>query len=313
MDLPPALMPPLTDNAWLVLALAEVTARPLEEVRRILASVQRAPQRVLATELRELGIRPYVYTPELEAYYQQTDTYLFGGVVWNRDRYKVRMRQWIGEYLARGSAGSRRVLTIGDGVGVDSLYLTQCGHRVACFEPSDRCRRFARKLFDHCGQRLQVVGSLQEIAAGSCDVVLCLDVLEHVPDPLGMVADFARCLCDGGLLVVHAPFYFVSPANPTHLDCNRRFSGDMRRLYGSQGFQLRDGRRNWDPLILEKTPPGGVARTPARASRIAELRLMGWLFAVGRYWCAPHNLAASLAVGRGDRKWLQGLDALPDS
>jgi SAM-dependent methyltransferase len=162
-------------------------------------------------------------------------------------------------------------------------------------------------LFDQCGQRLQAIADPREIAAGSYDVVLCLDVLEHVPDPPGMVADFVRYLRDGGLLVVHAPFYFVSPANPTHLDCNRRYSGDVRRLYGSQGLELRDGRPNWDPLILEKVPPGHVARTPARASRLARLRLMGWLFAVGRYWCTPHNVLAALAVSRGDSRWLEGL------
>jgi SAM-dependent methyltransferase len=301
-------MYPLTDNAWLVDALAEVTSRPREQTRRTLGQVQRDPQAALRKDLREWGIEPYVWTPRLREYYEQTDSYLFGSVVWNRNRYKTQLREWIGEYLAGSVPHACRVLIVGDGVGFDSLYLAQCGYRVSYFEIGEKCQRFSKMLFDTCGQVIQMIRDPQQIEAGDYDAVLCLDVLEHIPDPRAMVAGFVRCLRHGGLLIVHAPFYFVSRANPTHLACNRKYSGDLRQLYESQGFRLRDGRLGWDPLVLEKVPPDGVARVPARRGRLLAICFVGWLLAVGRYWCGPHNLIASLAVGSSDRRWLEGLE-----
>jgi 2-polyprenyl-3-methyl-5-hydroxy-6-metoxy-1,4-benzoquinol methylase len=44
-----------------------------------------------------------------------------------------------------------------------------------------------------------------EIAAGSLDLVLCLDVLEHMPDPWTMVRRLSRLLRPGGRLILSVP------------------------------------------------------------------------------------------------------------
>jgi len=227
------------------------------------------------------------------------------GVIWNRNPYKAMLREWIAAYIARHCSGRQRILTIGDGVGFGSLYLSQCGHEVTYSELSEKCLRFARQLFELTSEPVHVLDNLNGIEAGGYDIVLCLDVLEHVPEPSELVKQFARYLRPGGILIVHAPFYYVSRANSTHLDSNRRYSGDIRNLYGKRGFSLEDGRLFWEPLVLVK----GTSSTLKRPIWNMVLRTTGALFAVGRFWCTPHCFVAAQMVGKGDSHWLEGLSA----
>lgn len=49
------------------------------------------------------------------------------------------------------------------------------------------------------------IQSLGMLADASFDSVVCLEVLEHVPDPAHAVGEIARVLADGGVLVLSAP------------------------------------------------------------------------------------------------------------
>lgn len=49
------------------------------------------------------------------------------------------------------------------------------------------------------------------VRTSSVDTVLATELLEHVPDPGAVVAEFARILRPGGLVITTAPFFF-----PTH-------------------------------------------------------------------------------------------------
>jgi SAM-dependent methyltransferase len=207
------------------------------------------------------------------------------------------MRRWIAEFLRGKYPDGARVLCYGDGLGYDSLYLAQAGHDVTYFEVSDRCRQFASAIFQRAGTPVRSLDSPTALEQESFDAVVCLDVLEHVPDPSLLVGELARRIRGGGYLLVHAPFYYVAPPVATHLHSNRRYSGDLR-LYAAHDLFPVAGELFWNPLALRKT-----ARS-ARAAIPPAIRLGGCLLCVARFWHAPHVFVCERLMARADRREL---------
>ena len=282
----------LADDRQCIEIIAEILEKLPEQVRSDLQEEETDLGKFHREDFKRAGLTPHVWSDELESFYRDAPPSLTGYVVWNRRPEKQGMRDWIGDYLARESRASLKVLTIGDGAGFDSLYLAQRGHEVTYSELAKGCIAFARRIFELSGQPVDIVIDLDEIPRESYDVVLCLDVLEHVPNPPEFVAQLAGYLRPGGQLIVHAPFFFVTYHNPTHLRANRRYSGDLAQLYTRNGLYLVDGRFLWDPIALRKpAADGSVSRR--RRFWCWALRASGCLLAVARFWSFPHNFIAT--------------------
>jgi ubiquinone/menaquinone biosynthesis C-methylase UbiE len=56
--------------------------------------------------------------------------------------------------------------------------------------------------------KIDIVSDITEIPVPneSFDVILCSEVLEHVPDPVSVIKEFARILRPEGILIITAPF-----------------------------------------------------------------------------------------------------------
>jgi len=91
---------------------------------------------------------------------------------------------------------------VGCGGGILTETLARAGARAVGIDQSELTLQVARQ---HAGQgrlaidyRLQTVERMAEQEAGSYDVVTCLEMLEHVPDPAAVIAACARLLKPGG-------------------------------------------------------------------------------------------------------------------
>lgn len=50
----------------------------------------------------------------------------------------------------------------------------------------------------------------------SVDAIMCTEVLEHVPDPIGAIKEFGRLVKPGGYLLITAPFASITHFAPYH-------------------------------------------------------------------------------------------------
>jgi len=64
--------------------------------------------------------------------------------------------------------------------------------------------------------RLDIVSDITNIPAPdqSFDVILCVEVLEHLPDPIRALRELTRLLVPGGVLIVTAPFCSLTHFSP---------------------------------------------------------------------------------------------------
>ena len=209
---------------------------------------------------------------------------------WNHFPTKRRMRDWVLHFIANDASASSappsssspsssssspkkaKVLTYGDGMGIDTCYLSAAGHDTHYYELSQRSINFAKKLSKSANTPITFLTKEGSIPAGAFDFVVCLDVLEHVPDPPALVREIASYLKPGGVLLCSAPFYYVSESASTHLASNKTYSGDLRRLYTPAGLAPVDCAPMWIPIALEKCgePVGnGAAAANAAANAAA--------------------------------------------
>jgi ubiquinone/menaquinone biosynthesis C-methylase UbiE len=123
----------------------------------------------------------------------------------NRDR-------WIAEQAAALPDGSR-VLDVGAGSCPYRAYFSHCEYYTQDFAklPGEHLR----------GGSYGEINYVCDITAipvepASFDAILCAEVLEHVPEPLKAVAEFARILRPGGRLILTAPLGSGIHQEPYH-------------------------------------------------------------------------------------------------
>lgn len=285
----------LDDASFIVGRIAAITGidekavcrRLREEMHSVGINVQRA--------MAEQALPLSEWSDAMSAFYAQTDAFLYESVVWNQFEMKLGVRRWIAEFLQRKHPQGARMLCYGDGLGLDSAYFAGSGHEVTYYEVSQRCRAFAASVFERTGARATPCDSLEALASESLDAVVCLDVLEHVPDPPSLVRSLAELLRPGGHFIVHAPFFYVCETVPSHLRTNLTYSGDWRRLYAPFGLYPVEARSAWVPLALEKVALGERPRHPVPW----HVRIQGWSLRMASLWNWPHLFITRRMVTRG--------------
>lgn len=296
IDASTAMVRPLDDNS----ALIELIANTSEEPRKVVAQRLLDEEKCLGTnvrrDLKNAGVKPHVMSDELVEFYRTTNSFLYETVVWNRAPLKLDMRNWIGEFLTRNAADKKLdILSFGDGLGFDSVYLAMLGHRVTYFEVSEECINFAKAVFQANEQTVNVVQKMDELNDKTFDVVICLDVLEHVPNPGESVSMLSRLLRQDGWLLTHSPFFFTTYHRVTHLKSNRRYSGSTQ-LFTDHGLHPVDGRFFWDPIALQKL------EAKPKKTNLRQVRIGGLLLKLGRYANLIHCLLAQKMAGT-DKRW----------
>jgi ubiquinone/menaquinone biosynthesis C-methylase UbiE len=125
--------------------------------------------------------------------------------------------KWIGETLKKIPEG----LTILDAGAGESQFKKFCSH----------LKYIAQDFGEYVGagevglqtgtwdnSKLDIVSDILSIPLPdhSVDAIMCTEVLEHIPDPLGAIKEFSRLVKPGGYLLITAPFASLTHFAPYH-------------------------------------------------------------------------------------------------
>jgi len=120
-------------------------------------------------------------------------------------------------------------------------------------------------------KKIDIVGDITNIQEKdeSFDIVLCSEVLEHLPNPVKALEEFKRLLKKGGILIVTAPFCSLTHFAPYHYS-----SGFNKYFYE---FHLKNIGFNIDEIV----PNGNffeymgqeIYRIPSMADRYCSERV----------------------------------------
>jgi ubiquinone/menaquinone biosynthesis C-methylase UbiE len=130
---------------------------------------------------------------------------LFAFNLRNRDR-------WIAEQAAGLPAGAK-VLDVGAGSAPYRALFAHCDYKTQDFSQlrDDQLRYGGYAKLDFVSPADAV-----PVPDASFDVILCTEVLEHVPDPISVITEFGRILKQGGRLILTAPLGSGIHQEPYH-------------------------------------------------------------------------------------------------
>jgi 2-polyprenyl-3-methyl-5-hydroxy-6-metoxy-1,4-benzoquinol methylase len=222
------------------------------------------------------------------------------------------------EHLARYAwaaplVAGARVLDAGCGTGYGAAMLAEAGAAevvgvdvAEAVVEAARSRAGARLAFS----RADLVRLPFE--AGSFDVVTCFEVIEHVLDPVAVLAELARALAPDGVLAISSPNADrYPPGNPHHV---REFTtSEFRALLAEQFAEVRLlAQHQWisSAVLAERDlEPGAVA---VRTVKATGRRLGSEAYTVALAGAGPLPEAGPTAALTGTvevRRWLEHFDA----
>jgi SAM-dependent methyltransferase len=121
--------------------------------------------------------------------------------------------RWIAREASNISFGSA-VLDIGAGSAPYRRFFKQCFYRTHDFGGLNNEQLRGRKGYSN----IDIISDINNIPVptSSVDVVLCTEVIEHVPEPIAAVQEMGRLLRPGGLLLLSAPLRSGLHQEPYH-------------------------------------------------------------------------------------------------
>ncbi|MBC7700935.1 glycosyltransferase [Aquabacterium sp.] len=246
--------------------IAFVSDMPLAEVKRLIAVDHTRMGAAVMADCIKYDVVPFAPSSQMDNLYRKGTGFAIELAATCYSTGRQLMAAFILSKMKDEAASSGRplrTLAFGDGMGADTLRLAGMGFDVDYMDfDSSVTAAIARKNFESyyakAGPNVGKVKVINEVSPGQTyDVIVCLEVIEHVSDPMGFLGHLSSLLAEDGLLFISECFDGVQDFWPTHLASIEDMSGLLPMMGNEVGLQLEDcnGDPAGKPYVFRKLSP----------------------------------------------------------
>ena len=218
----------------------------------------------VSQESHKFNVTPHYFDENMLLFYKKSDGFIYETMVESRNPY--RMKKWLNivEFMLENSEykpHEKKVLLYGDSVGSDSIFLNKLGFEVYYHDFESYCSSFANYRFKKRGLSINKYSREDK----NFDFVICLEVAEHVPDPLDLVRELSSLTSLNGCCIFSEAFNLVLDNFPTHLATNIQYAGKVDELFRSVGMNVLWKDVDNKPIVYAKYA-NSISRYPRESS-----------------------------------------------
>jgi predicted SAM-dependent methyltransferase len=159
------------------------------------------------------------------------------------DFNQLERNSWVHTQALKISAGST-VLDVGAGTCPYRTFFEHCNYKTQDFQRYDGEKLGGTTNYGHIDYTSDILSI--PVPDESIDVVLCTEVLEHVPEPISVIREFVRLLKPGGIMILTAPlgsglhqlpYHYYGGFTPEwYRYCANRFNLEIIEIKPNGGF-----------------------------------------------------------------------------
>ena len=166
----------------------------------------------------------------IDKYYNETDCNLVGLAYFN-DNFRLDNLLHPIKYYK-----DMKVLDYGAGIGVVANILSQ-RNTVYYYDLPGKTKECAKYINSKADNKFTVVDTQLDVLKQDINCIICVDVLEHVTNPMELVKDFTMALPKSGLLLTTGLDFSTGPHIPMHLIKNREYRQEYD-AYMNKNYRL---------------------------------------------------------------------------
>jgi len=154
-------------------------------------------------------------------FYKTTDTYIYSLVNFNKD-YRIANLLHPIRYLK-----DAKILDYGAGIGIIPILLAQ-HNTTYYYDVEGKTKEFAKYLNKQFHYKTAFVDSEKEALKLDVDIIICVDVLEHLEKPMELVKKITESLEPGKMFLTTGLDFSTGSHIPMHLKTNLEYRQEYK-------------------------------------------------------------------------------------
>jgi len=167
-------------------------------------------------DVTEEALKDWNNKKDINDFYKNTLAYVYGLVAFNDD-YRITniLHPFVG-------MKNKTVLDYGGGIGILGMLLTS-DNMVYYYDLDSKTKDFAKFMNTKLKNKITFIDDETKIFENPIDVVICVDVLEHLVNPMKLIKTITENLPKRGLFLTTGLDFSSSEKNPMHLRENYNY------------------------------------------------------------------------------------------